>query len=386
MTKSPSFPYPSITLQDAGAALVVLLTVSIALQALLRLPRDPDRLTPEDAVAHRQFWGGFSSIVATAAAYIALCTFVNGFVTTVSESALDVKGLFGVPLGAVVALLLTSDAAAITQQEARVLRLADAYREKGIAALRIAADRVSGHRSTRPRQRFIWWSCGTGVSAVTLAALAAWSLVPDSNAAFIFASIAVISTATAVIVLPEAATAVLRGKALDLIMLTILPAMMVLIFAVQLIGYALPLVVERDQPWAYVPAIGFGLLLFVPVVLVPASLSLPRLWGDRSAPLLDLARKKLEDEADRLRKKETGPRDLETWEVFARAAVWVSPVPIVALPLAAAAALHRTHAEDNNRKWLRAAWICPSVLALVEIAALLLLPVYAVALGWVSAR
>ncbi|MBF0817824.1 hypothetical protein, partial [Microbacterium paludicola] len=63
----------------------------------------------------------------------------------------------------------------------------------------------------------------------------------------------------------------------------------------------------------------------------------------------------------------------------------VRPIqPFVSLPLAAAATFHRARSTKPRPRLLAGMWICVAVFAVLEAAALLLLPVYAVALGWAT--
>lgn len=384
--QGPAVPYPSLTLQDSGGALAFLLPASIALQVLLRLAR-AQVLSKEAAaaeVAQRQFWGTVAGIVAMAAAFIALGSFADGFVSGLAGSTLDLKRVFGVPLGALIAMLFATDAAALAQQEARALELDTAYRDRECAALDDAAQRVSGVGYRHPRRRFAWQSALVCVCLVFTCAATAFALVQDAPATFVFTCTSLAVTAFTVWVLPGAAVYALRGKPLDMIMQIFPPIAVAGVFASQLIGFALPLVREKNDPWAYIAPIGYGLLLFAPIMLTPLVLSVPRSRIGRPAPLLDLARKRLTDEARRLRKYQERAAKRPTWAVLAWVAIGASVFPPIGFALAGAAAIHRSRGDAKRSKLFRASWIVPAAFMLVEAGALLFLPVLAVAFGWVS--
>lgn len=382
-----AIPYPGIGLPEAGAALLVLLPVSIALQILLRLARDPEQLGPEDAVAQRQFWGNFAGLVAAGSAFVALCAFVVAFIATGSGTTLDLNQLFGVPIGAIVAMLLSADAAASAERESDRLQLAGAYRDAEIRALEHAAAQVGEKEHEHPRRRLIRWASIALLLSLALAGLLSWLLLRDGRAITLFTVMASILTLFVALALPRAATAVLRGKPLDIMMQILPPALILLLFGLQLTAYSFTLIPRSswNEPWAYLPGIAYGLLIFLPIVLVSVLLTtrVPRMKF--AAPLLDYSRSTLESTAERLRKKEPKRPEFETWEIFAWSSICTCLLPFVSFPLAGGATFHRARSANRPRRLFLRMWICIAVVAALEIAALLLLPLYATSMGWLGA-
>ncbi|MGQ7311063.1 hypothetical protein ACUOFU_05095 [Microbacterium arabinogalactanolyticum] len=378
--------YPGITRTDAGTAIIFLLPISIALQILLRLPRDPDQLKPDEATAQRQFWGSVAALVSAGSAFVALCAFVDGFIATVHDEVLDLNRLLGVPLGSVVALVIAADAAATAQREGRLLNLDSAYREEQINALEAAAKRATGDSSERPRRRLIIWLGLAVVVSVGVASAVVWFLLRDGRATALFGIIVLIVTFFSAFVLPHAGTDLLRGKLLEIIGQALQPVMVLLVFALQLTGFALSLIPEADQgqPSAYIPAIAYGVLAFLPVILATIMVAAHHPWSRLAPPLFDYAGSALLESARRLREKEPQSRERDTWEVFAWAAILTSMLPAIPLLLALAAKVHRADSPRRRRHLFAAMWVFPIVIAALEVIALLLFPLYATSLGWMT--
>ncbi|MGV8882567.1 MAG: hypothetical protein ACOH19_10465 [Rhodoglobus sp.] len=378
--------YPGLGISEAGSALLVLLPVSIALQILLRLPRDSEQLKPEDAIAQRQFWGSVAALVAAGSAFVGMGTFFASFLASVGGSTLNPNELFGAPMGAFVALMFAADAAATAQRENEKLELASAYRRVEFRAIATARGRVRGKFRDHPRRSLITWTSATLVLSVAATSALTWWLLQNDRATVLFGAVALMVTLFGAIALPRAVIAVLRGKPLDFIMQTLPPALVILVFALQLTAFAFPLIPQPalNEPWAYVPGIAYGLLLFLPVILVVTVLTVRSPWSRFAAPMLDYSRSSLRAAAIRLCSKDQDPRELKTWEIFAWAAIGASVVPFVSLPLAAAATLHRARSTKPPSRLFRGMWICTAMIAALEIVALLFLPVYAAALGWAT--
>lgn len=384
---SPGFsgatvPYPGIALSAAAAALAVLLPSSIALQILLRLPRDPDQLARGDAVAQRQFWGSVAGLVSAGAAFVAIGAFIDGFIATMNGPTLDLNRLFGIPLGSAIAVAFAADAAATAQREGQKLRLADAYRGAEITALKIAIARVPGGENETPRRRLVRWEATAILMSTGICTAAAWFIVQDARATAVYAITTIMVSLFAALALPRTAIGALRGRPLEVIMQTLLPGLVIIVYALQLTAFAFTLIDDQEEPWAYVPSIAYGLLVFLPVVSFAVAVAVRVPGSSLAAPLLDYARFTMRTTANRLRSRRTERSERETWEIFAYAALGTCLIPIISIPLAAVATLHRPSIKLPRRRLFAVMWILPAAVAAVEIVALLLLPVYSVAFGW----
>lgn len=379
---SASISPVALSNQQGGGALLLLLPVSIALQVLLRMPRDRERIPVEEDIAHRQFWGNVSSVVATAAAFVAVSTFLAALSHIGQSDGLDVVKVFGVPAGAAIALLIAADAASLAELQADRLSLPRSRSDAAVRSIEAAIDRLAGKPRKRPYVSLVVQ--GMIVAALTISggAWLAQVIVEQPRLTFVYAVLTTSLSVFVALAATRATPAVLENKILDALMTVMLPTLVAIAFVVEAMSGALYLN-PGDDLITYYRAVAFGLLVGLPPIIIVAALTIPR--GERMAspPLLAVARSSLQAKAERVKKiKER--RESEPWRVFASLAMGLCLLPPAAFVLMVIATWQRREAKDNRRGLIVTGWVITVLMASSELALLALLPFLAAELGWFS--
>lgn len=362
-----------------AAALVLLLPASIALQLLLRMPRDQENIEPEDASAHRQFWGRVAAVVAMSSAFVAFSTFL-GAATTHFPRSLDVVQLFGVPAGAAMTLLIAADAATLADLEAERLSLASSRTGVAVERIEAAIERIPGAIDPHPKRSLLWR--GTVLAVVTIAA-GSWAVQGMLGLVGLTAAYAVFSAVLCLFAVGAAVQAIpsaLQARVLDTMMVVLPPALVSVVIALEGSATAMRLGSGDDVP-RYLQGLAYGLLILVPPVMVIGTLVFLRGRRNRSPALLSVARSSLQAQVERMRRVKA-PQEPEPWRAFAVVAMLLSLLPPASFVLAAIAAWSRRSSSDVRRGLIISMWLLTVLVAVLEIAALALLPFYGEWLGW----
>lgn len=380
---TPKIPYPSANIEAAGVAVTLLITSAIAVQVFLRLPRDPERFTREDAVEHHQFWGPIATLIAVGSAFLIPYVIVDALISSVETGVLNLGQALGIPLVAVIALIFASDAVTIISEEARREDLVQKIREMKIRSLTQARGRIAGNQRKHPTAALVWHSLLVGSALVGAATWAAWSLMHQPVLTFTFAVLSLISTAGMVLVCTQSIPTVIRGRILESIFQLLLPALAIVIVSMQSIVLALPYITDPTKPESYIPALAYGLLVAVPPFVTVAILAVLKFPRNHTAPLMDFARNQLTILIGRYKKDNAGPPpEGATWKLLSGSAIILSLVPFVALFLSAGAIWHRSHSSKGSKILFVAGWLFPVLGAIAETLAVLFIAYYGPEFGW----
>lgn len=367
----PRLDYARLDSGTAGAAIAVLLPLGLALQVLLRLPRDRETVGASDAAAQRQFWGKFASLVAVGAAFVLVGSLVDSFAISFATKLGDFVGLLGLPLGAGLVLVIAADASVVADLESKRLDLMRAGQAQTAKELRESMSRLRTDTTRQSaKKRYARQGLTIGITITTLAAMVAWVLIPVPVVIFMFACTSLIVTGFTVSVFPGVAVAIVRGRILDAI-LQIMPALLIAVSMSSASIAAAYAYAYGASPIAALPrAILFGVLMNAPGMATIAFLAWrPLSW--QPAPLLSVARSKLADQLARLERAETERNKPELWKSIAKGALALSFIPPLALLLAGAATWHRMPSGSSSPRLIRAAWIAPLAVSVFELAAMI---------------
>lgn len=381
---SPTFSLPQLDRPGAGATLAVLLPLAIALQVLNRVSREPEGTQEATSVAHRQFWGGIALAVAIASAFVTWVTLTSDLVAAMTRGeAIDLVSMLGIPLGSLIATLLASDAVAVSTMESRVYGLAESRRSSAIAELRLARGRIVGRPRIRPLYAFVVRSVLSVVVATAVSASVVHLLVGDPKTTLIFCVAALIIAAFGMTMVPTIAEFAYRLQLSTVAGYGLLFALVSAAYSLQVTGAALTLN-PAAQPEDAASMILVGLIVPAPTVLAAVVVGARGHQARLATPLAELTRRRLERSILRLQNTKPPMTHRGPWERFAAAAIWLSFVPLAAVPLAVIARRLRRTADDSRRPWLAFfAWALPVAFSVVEGAALVALPWLAIAAGWV---
>lgn len=205
VSTQPRIPFPQIGTDAANASVMLLITAAVALQVFLRLPRDPERFTPDAGIAHRQFWGPIGLIVATGAALIALYSGLEGLALSTKTGEIDFGRILGIPVAATLALLFAADAASLSAEESRKSRIVEQRRLAQIAELETIISRIPGKEAKRPRRTLVLWSMA--LVAVT-GSVSTWASMALLRTPEIIAPYAFAATMSAAILIPTCTAAI----------------------------------------------------------------------------------------------------------------------------------------------------------------------------------
>lgn len=379
---APRIPYPEITGPSASTAVTLLVTVAVALQVFLRLPRDPERYSTEDGIAHRQFWGTISSAVALGSALVTVYTAVGAITAIAATGVVDLPRVFGIPFGAVVALVFASDAVSLVADESRSPLVVDARRTAEEEALTAVINKVRRRARKRATHALVGGFTVWGLLAVLVCtALTRW-LLGNPGMAGAYLTAALVSTTVIFVASGHSAVTALRGRILECLVPCIGAGLVVLLFAMQIALIGFPHVPDPDEPTAYMRPMAAGLLVGAPgAITVFMFTALPWRKG-HEPPMIDHARAVLIKQRARVKESNKPEERKERWEVVAWASIWLSIVPLVSVFLVDAARRGRREATQTKTLLFTMAWLVPVVVLGVEIAAVLLLPVYGSELGW----
>lgn len=370
----------TLAVENGGAALLLLLPVSIALQVLVRMPRDQESIEPGDACAHRQFWGRVAGVVALASAFIAQSTFFHAFVVNAQARTLDVVALFGVPLGAAITLLIAADAATLAEMEAERLSLDAARASVTIQGIEAAIARIPGKEHPRPKRRLIVQASLLGVLTVGTGSWLAHILIGHVGMTVGYAVFSIMLMPFALVTAIQVIPSVLQMRILEVVLLLILPS---LISVVMVLEGATTAMQVRSGPdvQRYLAGIAYGFLICLPSVVAVVALTVPR--GDQKAspPVFAIVRAGLKTKAERLQSV-VPQADPEPWRVFAWLAIGMLLLPPVSVTLATTATCLRGKPADARPGLLIWAWASTGLAAILELGAVVLLPFYGAALGW----
>lgn len=383
-SSAPSISIPRLEQNGAGAALIVLLPLSVALQVLMRMPRDPEASQLAQSIAQRQFWGNIAATVSVASGFVGLGAFLDEFVSSVARAeAVDFMRVAGVPLGAGAALLIAADAVALAALEARRLNLGRERRHHEIVLRRLARTRILGKAGAHPVAAAIIQGMVVLLLTIVPAAVLVQLQFRHANVTAAFVAAAVILATFAVVTFVQVVRATVMLRMLDAVPALGLFALVCLIYGMQVGVSTLTISDGVDNPVDCIPAIVLGLAVPIPAVVVAAVLTSPRRRHLVAAPLLDLTRRRLDKEIYRLNSAQDTPAPRESWEPFAWTAIVLGVLPMAALPAAAIAQLLRRGSALRRKLGLMvAAWLVSALMLVLQIVALLLLPSVGEALGW----
>lgn len=371
---SPMISPATLSVEQGGTALVLLLPASIALQVLLRMPRDPESTGFEDSVAHRQFWGRVAVVVAMASAFVALSSFLGAMAVNFGAGTLDVVQIFGIPVGAALTLLIAADAAVLADLEAERLSLASSRAEDAVVKIEDAITRIPGKADPHPKRSLVVQSLVVGILVIGAATAGVFLLVrnPGLTAAFAFfaTALSLFALGTATQIVPS----LLQAKILDALLVLVPPALVTLVVVLEGATSAMPLIAGTDEQ-RYLQGLAYGLLITVPPALIVTFLLVPRGPARVSPPLFAVARAALEAQIGRLR-NQPARTAAAPWRVLSTLAIITCLVPPVSVVLVIAATWLRKQSGDRRVALLVVAWVFTMVVAGLEIAALATLPLW----------
>ncbi|MFB8188783.1 hypothetical protein ACFC14_05600 [Microbacterium sp. NPDC055988] len=374
----------ALAVEQGGSALILLLPASIALQLLLRMPRDPENHGRDDAVAHRQFWGRVAFFVALASSYVALSTFVGACAQNLPAATVNVVEVFGVPIGATLTMLIAADAAVQADAEAARLELGKERVARTVGQMEAALRRVIGRSDPHPKTSMGMQGAIFGLVFIGVAGVGVHQVFHDGALTGVFVIFALVLTLFAVGTAVQVLPSLLQSKILDVVVTLVPPAMVTVVVAMEAATTATAMRVGgEDDTVVYLQGLGYGLALPLPAAMTVAVLLIPRGRGRVTSPLFSVARQNLELQIARLQQQEL-KAEPRVWRALAGIAICVSPLPPLALVLAIAATWQRRLEADARRGLIIAGWVVSSTVAVLELAALALLPIYGAALGWFS--
>lgn len=358
------------------------MTAAVALQVFLRLPRDPERFSPEEAADHRQFWAPIATLVAVGSAFLIISIVADGLISSSRTQMLDLAEVIGFPLIALIALIFASDAVSLAFDEARAPAVAERRRKDLLRSLEHAVAGIGGTARKRPAAALVAYSVGFGGVFITLGTFCSWFLLGQNTTTGAYVVLTSMATIGLIIVTTTAVNSVLRGKILEAIFQILLPVLGIISIALQSVLIALPYAVDLTKPAAYLPGLTYGVLMTMPPFATVSALALVKTPRHHAAPLLSLAKHQMNALIANLEKTKSTQADRDTWELLSGSAILLGPVPFLALAMAAAATWHRRR-SSRRRPWLFFfGWGVPVVLMIIEIAAMILLPYYGPPLGW----
>lgn len=372
----------ALSVEQGGSALILLLPASIALQLLLRMPRDPENHGLDDAVAHRQFWGHVAFFVALASSYVALSAFTGACAENLPSPTVNVVEVFSVPIGATLTMLIAADAAVQADAEAVRLDLGKERAARAVRQMEAALRRIVGRIDPHPKTSL--WVQGAifGLVLIGVAGVGVHQVFHDGGLTGVFVIFALVLTLFAVGTAVQVLPLLLQSKILDAVVILVPPAVVTVVVAMEAATTAMR-VEGEDDTVVYLQGLGYGLALPLPAAMVVAVLLIPRGRGRVTSPLFSVARQNLESQIARLQQQEP-KAEPRVWRALAGIAICVSPLPPLAFVLAIAATWQRRLEADARRGLIIAGWVVSSTVAVLELAGLALLPIYGAALGWFS--
>lgn len=380
---NPRIPAPGIEPVSATTLLAILLAASFAVQSLLRMSRDPRRFTVEEAIAHRQYWGGIANLVALAAAFMFVYALGNGLLGSMRNLELNLYTLFVLPFSALLALLSSTDASVLAENEAKKFSVKNGQYQHEIQHLQTAIAKIPGTSRPRTRRALVFRSIGIGVFSVGTCSLLIYFLLHDWTAVALFASIALLLFCYVVPFVISSASLALQGKLLSSITQLIPAAFVPVVVITQSLVPMLQITGAggNDRLLASTTILACFATV-VPTLMTLVFLMVRRPNSPRASLFLDFQRAKMRRSVIAIRTQTAEKDRRENWEYFAWAAVSLSLIPPAAFFLSVATAWHRRNADRRKRGLYWWAWAAPMVGFLVEIALLVLLPWYGHALGW----
>lgn len=370
----------TLAVENGEAALLVLLPASIALQVLVRMPRDHESIELEDACAHRQFWGRVAAVVAMASAFIAQSTFVHALVENGQGHRLDVVELFGVPAGAAITLLIAADAATLADMEAERLSLDDSRASATLRNIEAAIARIPGTEHPHPKRRLVVQLSLLGVLTIGGGSWLAYTLNGHVGMTVGYAVLALMLLPFALHASMQAIPAVLQAKILETVLLLLMPSLLVVVIVLEGAVAAMQVGTGGDVS-RYLAGVAYGFLIPAPSVVIVLALIIPRGEQRASPPLFAVAQVSLNAQADRVRKV-APPADPEPWRIFAWLAIAMSVLPPISVALATIATCLHREAGDARGGLIGWAWVIMALATMLELGALVLLPFYGEAMGW----
>lgn len=378
---------PAVLERDPGLmALGFLIPLAIALQVLPRLSRDPETTAAVDAIAQRQFWGGVSAILALVAAVVTLSTLIHEVVLGLRSMTIDVVELLIVFCVGAAAMFLSADAAVLARSEADRLRLAAARRAKEVRQLESAAERIHGRQVRYPVVALVTQGIAIGLVAIGLGMLAPWWLTGYFPLALAYAFIAAVLLLVVLCIGEQVVRSAVLGEILTCAAGAAAIALILFVYMASSGAAFLPTMAALIEPVAdaYVASMAFGVLTGAPALITLAFVTVPRGPKRTMAPMLALIRLKLRKQIKRLECPHEPTPTAAPWRALAWAAIVMCIVPVAGLLVAMLATWQRRDSTDQRRALLAWAWTAPALLLLLQLAALMLLPIYGVALGWFS--
>ncbi|WP_433675228.1 hypothetical protein [Microbacterium gorillae] len=373
-----SIDFTWISADSAGAALLALLPISLGLQVLVRMPRDPEALRPAQLIAQRQFWGSIASLVGAGAVFVGMNAISSALQGLGGGHPATLVDLLGVPIGALITLVLAVDASAIADIDAQRFDLYRERRAQQILLARLQRARIRGRHREHPMRALWWQGCSVAGVAVSILSVAA-GYAADQFATGLLYAIA----ATFVVIAffgssPDLGRAIVSLKALDVLSLLVLP-MLLSVF----LGATVAVGAVQSAPNAISQALLVGLAVPLPAIIAVLSVAIPRPDHRYTAPLLDVAWVKLGETVKRLEEWNDAPRQRVPWISFAWSAALLAPFAVVSVPLAVAAGIARRHARKAQpRGPLITAWVLVIACVLAEVVLCVLVPIIWSGQGW----
>lgn len=273
--RTPSLSPAALAGEDGFTALTVLLPVSIALQVLLRLPRDHESTAQDEAIAHRQLWGRIAGVVAMASAYVALSTFFDALIGSLSIMTVDIGKIAGVPLGLTIAMLFAADAATVADHQAERIDLAPVRSERTAEELNDAIRRIPGKVTPHPRRALIVQGMVVSAAATGAGSIVVQLIIGHRGATFVYAAVSALLTLFVLGVAVQVISSVVKLRILDTLTLLVPAGSLIVLFILESAFVAMHFDTGGDMR-RYLIGLGFGFLVAMPSSVTVALLSIPR--------------------------------------------------------------------------------------------------------------
>lgn len=351
MEAPATVPFPSITIDAAAASITLLGTVAIAIQVFLRLPRDSERFSHQEAIDQRQFWGPIALAMAVGAAFIIIYVFIDGLITTVGSGILDLPKLAALPMCAIIVFAFAADAVSITTSETKDSQRTKDRNEKYLSSFKDTLAKIGTNCSDTPIRDYLKSSLLVGLTTVAFWSLISWLLVPRLPTLIAFTAMSSIVTLGLVVASTATLPIALRGRALQTSIQLIPLSLVVIVVSMQSMLVAMQFIVDLDDPWAYIPSFFYGLLISFPAFSTIGVLSFAK-FKNLLPPALSLARYQLEKQVSSFSKTPPRHEPREQWESVAIISILISFAPPASMFLAFIAAWLRKKTKPEQTKRL----------------------------------
>ena len=336
LTALPAALEPSV----GGAALILLVPLSISLQVLVRLPRDPESTERAEAIARRQFWGTVAGLSTVASLFVAISTIMYAFVEGQQDQRINFVDLLGVPLGAFLMALLTADAAAITDLEARRRDLVSERVAQNIQQVMLGIRRIQGKPPSHPIRQIVWSAVVFGGLSFLGGTWLAHVLLGNVTATISWGVMSLVLVSYSFLMVGQIVRDAVLGKVLD----TLFPVLLtgLVLVAVTLSGVSVGVALrDGDDLDSFYTAVGYGLSVTLPALSMVLGIALVPLGKHSMSSLGVLTRLLLGARLKRLRNFQPEDTKRQPWRAYAWTAIALSLVPPAAFAMTAIAYWHR---------------------------------------------